>query len=131
MPTSPIPSPGEIAEAFLTAWTGGDMPAARALCHENLHFKGPIEEWHRADDHLHALARVAQIVKRVDLHRTLVSGNDVVIVYDLVTETPVGSARIAEWKTIRDGRIAEIRAFFDSHPWRTTGFGASTTKSEA
>lgn len=121
---SSIASPGEIAEAFLAAWAGGDMAAARALCHEDLHFKGPIEEWHRADDHLNALRPVARIIKRVDLHRTLVDGNDVVIVYDLVTETPVGSARIAEWKTIRDGRIAEIRAFFDSYPWRSAGFGA-------
>jgi ketosteroid isomerase-like protein len=119
-----VASPAEIAEQFLAAWTSGDTEAALALAQPDLHFKGPIEEWHRAIDHLNALRPVASIVRRVDLHRTVVDGNEVVIVYDLVTDTPVGTARIAEWKTIRDGRISEIRAYFDSYPWRSAGFGA-------
>ena len=118
------PTAAEVAERFLAAWTSGEMEDAQALAHDDLHFKGPIEEWHRAADHLNALRPVASIIRRVDVHRTLIDGNDVVIVYDLVTDTPVGTARIAEWKTIRDGRISEIRAYFDSHPWRSAGFGA-------
>ena len=126
-PRARAPAPAEsaaIAETFLRAWVAGDMASARALAHDDLHFRGPIAEWHRADDHLAGLRPVAAIVRRVDLRRTFVDGNDVVVVYDLVTDSPVGTARIAEWKTIRDGRIAEIRAFFDSQPWRSAGFGA-------
>jgi ketosteroid isomerase-like protein len=113
----------QLAESFLRAWTSGDMSAARGLCTDNMHFKGPIEEWHNPDDHLAALAPVADIVTRVDLHKVMAEGEDVVLVYDLVTDSPLGSARIAEWKTLRDGKIADIRAYFDSYPWRTAGFG--------
>ena len=114
---------GDIAEGFLAAWARGDIDAARALCCDDLHFVGPIEEWHSADEHLAALKGVAQVVERIDLHRTFVDGNDVVVVYDLVTDTQVGTSRIAEWKTIRDEKLADIRAYFDSHPWRAAGFG--------
>lgn len=117
-------SNAEIAERFLHAWSSGDIAAARSLCHDDLHFLGPIEEWHTAGDHLEALRGVATVVARIDLRRTFVDGDDVVMIYDLVTDTPVGTSRIAEWKTIRDGRIAEIRAYFDSHPWRAAGFGS-------
>lgn len=116
--------PADVAETFLRAWAGGDFAAARALAHDDLHFRGPIEEWHRADDHLNALRPVASIVRRVDVHRILVDGDEVVIFCDLVTDTPVGTARIAEANTVRDGRLSDIQAFFDSHPWRTAGFGA-------
>jgi ketosteroid isomerase-like protein len=34
------------------------------------------------------------------------------------------SARIAELNHVSDGKITEIRAYFDSHPWRSAGFGA-------
>lgn len=113
-----------IAERFLRSWAAGDLVTARSLCHGNMHFVGPIEEWHTADAHLAALKPVAQIVMQVDVHRILVDGDEVVVIYDLVTETPVGRARIAEWKTFRDMKIAKIQAYFDSHPWRTAGFGA-------
>jgi ketosteroid isomerase-like protein len=119
----PMASNKDVAERFLRAWAAGDTATARKLCHADLHFLGPIEEWHTADDHLAALAGVAQVVTAVDLHETWVDGDEVAVAYDLVTETPVGTARIAEWKTIKDGKIAEIRAYFDSHPWREAGFG--------
>ena len=115
--------PHQVAEAFLRAWTSGDMPAARALCADDMHFVGPIEEWHDPDDHLRGLAPVADVLDRLDVHLIVAAGDDVVIVYDLVTTTPVGTARIAEWSTVRDGKISAIRAHFDSHPWRSAGFG--------
>jgi ketosteroid isomerase-like protein len=118
-----MPTNATTVERFLMAWTTGDIERALSLSHPDMHFKGPIEEWQTAKQHLDALRPVAGIVERVDLHRTVASGDDVVVIYDLVTTTDVGRARIAEWMTLRDGKIADIRAYFDSHPWRTAGFG--------
>ena len=118
-----MPTNAEIAETFLNAWASGDTSAARELCHQGLRFVGPIQEWHTADEHITSLKDVSEVLKRVDVHRTIVDGDDVVVIYDLVTDTPVGTARIAEWNVIRGGKIAEIRAYFDSHPWRAAGFG--------
>jgi ketosteroid isomerase-like protein len=111
------------ATRFLLSWTANETAAALALCHNDLHFKGPIDEWHTASDHLKALMGVARVVTDVKLHRAVEDGDDVVLIYDLITSTTVGTARIAEWKTFRGGKIAEIRAYFDSHPWRVAGFG--------
>jgi hypothetical protein len=44
-------------------------------------------------------------------------GDDVCLIYDLVTNTPAGTAPVAEWFRVRDGKIAQIRVFFDARPF--------------
>ena len=45
------------------------------------------------------------------------------VVYDLVTDTPIGKSQVAEWFSTRDGRIASIRVHFDARPFAAM-FGA-------
>jgi hypothetical protein len=36
----------------------------------------------------------------------------------LALDTPAGTSHVAEWATVKNGRIAEIRVFFDARPSR-------------
>jgi ketosteroid isomerase-like protein len=105
----------QVAEDFFAAWTGKDFDRARALLHDDLSFRGPIDSFDDADAYLRAIQGLSQIVTGADKRKVFVDG-DVCVIYDLKT-APVPSAPTAEWYHIRDGRIASIQVFFDARPF--------------
>ena len=46
-----------------------------------------------------------------------VDGNDLCVLYNMVTNTPSGTAFIAEWYQVKDGKITYVRAVFDARPF--------------
>jgi len=63
------------------------------------------------------------MVKRVDMKKVFVNGNDVCALYELVTSTQAGTAFIAEWYQVEGAKIASIRVVFDARPFAAM-FGA-------
>jgi ketosteroid isomerase-like protein len=108
-------SPAQTVVEFKAAIGRGDIAAARALLHDDLSFQGPFDTFTRADDYLHALSRLASIVKGIEPKATIDSGQDVAVFYDMTAS--VGVAPIAEWHHVTDGKIASIRAYFDARPF--------------
>jgi ketosteroid isomerase-like protein len=106
----------EVVQQYRQAFQAGDTAKARSLLADDLHFKGPFEEFHKADDYLQATAKLASIVRGVDLHKVIAHGSDVVTLYDLHT-TVAGTSSIAEWATVENGKIVAIRAYFDARPF--------------
>jgi ketosteroid isomerase-like protein len=109
--------PRAVADKFFKAWTTGDFAAARSLLHDDVSFAGPIDSFNSAEAYLGALEGLAQIVKAAEEQKVFVDGNDVCVVYDLVTNTPAGTAPTAEWYHIRNGKISAVRVFFDARPF--------------
>jgi hypothetical protein len=60
---------------------------------------------------------LAPIVADVQLKKTFADGNDVCLLYEMVTSTPAGTQPIAEWYRVRDGKIGAIQVYFDSRPF--------------
>jgi ketosteroid isomerase-like protein len=111
-----MPSAAQIVEEYFDAWTSKDFDTARSLLRDDLSFRGPIETLADADSLIASLKGLAQIVTGAD-RRGLVEQNDqVCVIYDLHT-LPVPDAPVAEWYTVRDGKIAAIQAFFDARPF--------------
>jgi ketosteroid isomerase-like protein len=108
-------TPRAIVERYHEAWTGKDFETARALLHDRLSFKGPIDTFENADDYLAALERLAPMVQGVDVKKVLAAGDDVVVLFDLLT--PGGPAPVAEWYRVRDGKIAAVQVYFDARPF--------------
>jgi ketosteroid isomerase-like protein len=106
-----------IADKFFKAWTTGDFDVARSLLHDDVSFSGPIDKFENADGYIGALRGLAQIVKAAEEQKVFVDGNDVCVIYDLVTNTPAGTSPTAEWYHIRDGRISAVQVFFDARPF--------------
>ncbi len=86
-----------IVEKFQAALGTGDWTAARQCLHDNLSFRGPLEAFEKADPYIEAIKKLHPIVERIDLKKLFVDGNDVCMLYDMVTKTPAGTAFIAEW----------------------------------
>jgi ketosteroid isomerase-like protein len=110
-------NPLEVAQAFKAAIGNGDVVAARKLMHDDMSFTGPIDAFTAPEPYLEALKKLAAIVERVDVKKVFVDGGDVCMFYDMVTRTPAGTAFIAEWLTVKNGRIASIRSVFDARPF--------------
>ncbi|HKA05248.1 MAG TPA: nuclear transport factor 2 family protein [Acidimicrobiales bacterium] len=108
--------PRAVADAFFTAWTTGDFATARHLLHDDVSFQGPIDRFDSADAYVAALRGLSQIVKGAEQQKVFVDGDDVCVIYDLVTG-PVAASPTAEWYHVRDGKISAVRVFFDARPF--------------
>jgi predicted SnoaL-like aldol condensation-catalyzing enzyme len=110
-------APAQVVRDFQSAMSHGEMATARRLLADDLHFKGPIDEFDRADDYVAALGRLAKIVKGMENVRVFTEGSLVAVFYDLVTNTPAGTSPTAEIYTVRDGKITALQAIFDARPF--------------
>ena len=107
----------EIVESYRTALGKGDFASARNLMQDNMIFEGPLDTFNTADDYLAANKRLSSIIQRVDLKKVFVDDDDVCVLYEMVTNTPAGTAFIAEWYQVKGGKIAYMRAVFDARPF--------------
>ena len=107
----------EIVQGFQQAIGKGDIAAARKLVQDNLSFRGPLETFDRPEPYLESLKKLHHIVERIDMLKVFAEGSDVCLLYDMVTNTPAGTAFIAEWHQVRAGKIASIRVVFDARPF--------------
>jgi ketosteroid isomerase-like protein len=110
-------SAGEVVQSYQAALGAGDFAAARKLMRDDMTFRGPFDTFHTADGYLEAVKRLASIIQRIDLKKVFVDGDDVCVLYDMVTSTPAGTAFIAEWYQVADGQIAALQAVFDARPF--------------
>lgn len=77
---------------------------------------GPFDKFERADDFIEAIKGLAPIVEDVHVRRLFADGDDVCLIFDMVT-AGAGSQPTAEWYSVRDGRIASLRVIFDARPF--------------
>jgi len=105
----------ETVEHFSRALAERDFKAARALLADDLRFEGPIDTFDRADDYVKAISQLFGMVKGVEHRATVAQGDHVALFY--VLDTPIAKAPVAEWYTVRGGKIVELRAYFDARPF--------------
>ena len=108
--------PTETVERYFDAWTSKEFDTARSLLHDDLSFRGPIEALDNAGALVESLKGLAQIVTGAERRGLVEQGDQVCVIYDLHT-LPVSDAPVAEWYTVRDGKISSIEAFFDARPF--------------
>lgn len=105
----------EIVDQYNHALEIKDFAGARRHLAENLHFEGPIDRFDNADDYIAAITRLHGMVKGIEHQATLVDGDEVALFYML--DTPVAKAPVAEWYTVQDQKIVQLRAYFDARPF--------------
>lgn len=110
-------SASEVVESYRSALGRGDLGAARQLMQDDMTFQGPLDTFTTADQYLEASRRLASIIQRIDVKKTFVDGDDICVLYEMVTNTPAGTAFIAEWYQVKGGKIAALRAVFDARPF--------------
>jgi len=105
----------DVVVAYNRALGAGDFDAARGFLADDLHFEGPIDRFEKADDFIASIRQLHQIVQGVEHQATIADGDQVALFYILGTK--VAKAPVAEWYTVRDGRIVNLRAYFDARPF--------------
>ena len=110
-------SANEVVESYRSALGRGDFGVARQLMQDDMTFQGPLDTFTTADQYLEASRKLASIIQRIDVKKTFVDGDDVCVLYEMVTNTPAGTAFIAEWYRVAHGKIASIRVVFDARPF--------------
>jgi ketosteroid isomerase-like protein len=105
----------DIVDRYFRALGARDFTAARAFLADDLRFEGPIDRFDRADDFMKEISGLYGMVKNVDHQAKIADGNEVAVFY--ILDTPVAKAPVAEWHTVRAGKIAHIRAYFDARPF--------------
>src|SRR5713226_3837546 len=107
----------KVVGEYQQAMSRGDFAAARKLLHDNLSFRGPIETFANPEPYLESLKQLHHIIQRIDMKKMFADGDDVCVLYDMVTNTPAGTAFIAEWYQVKGDKIAAIRVVFDARPF--------------
>ena len=109
----------DVVDSYNRALASRDFAAARRLMADDLQFEGPIDKFQRADDYLKAITGLYGMVKGVEHQATIGEGDEVAVFYLL--DTPVAKAPVAEWYTVRGGKIVHLRAYFDARPFSPPG----------
>src|SRR5262249_37144830 len=104
----------ETVQAFQEAVGSDDFATTRKLLHDDLSFRGPIDTFDAPEPYLESLKKLKQMVARIDMRKVFVDSDDVCLLYDMVTNTPVGTAFIAEWHHVQGKKIGSIRVVFDA-----------------
>ena len=107
----------EVVGGFQKALGKGDFKAAKTYLDDHLQFVGPFESFDRPEPYLESLERLHHIIVRVEPKKTFYEGDDVCLLYDVVTNTPAGTAFIVEWHHVKGDKIQAIRVVFDPRPF--------------
>jgi ketosteroid isomerase-like protein len=106
-----------IALAYLDAVGTKQLDRLDALVAPEVRFVGPAMTITGRADLVAAFRRISAVHVRNEVRRVFSDGDEVCVIYDLVTDT-IGAMPTIEWLTIRDGRIQAIRLFYDQLPWQ-------------
>lgn len=109
-------SPADVVNAFLTAFSSGDLDTAYGLVADDFVFRGPMLQSDGKQAFVDGSQGLAPIVRGHRMLRQFVDGDDVCSIYEFHVETPggAGSVTMCEWNTVRDGRLASTRLVFDT-----------------
>ena len=108
-----------VVEGYNRALEARDFAAARGFLADGFRFEGPIDSFEKADDYIGAITRLYGMVKGVVHQATIAEGDEVAAFY--VLDTPVAKAPVAEWYTVRAGKIVHLRTYFDARPFAPPG----------
>jgi len=109
-------SNAEIFVDFMEAFSSGNIDAALDLITDDFSFSGPILQAEGKEAFFEGAQMAAAIVKGFTIHRQVEHEDQVVSMYDFEVGAPAmpGKVSMTEWNTIRDGKLASSRLFFDT-----------------
>jgi hypothetical protein len=106
----------EIFRTYLERFTAGDVAGAAELLTDDFNFDGPLLKVVGKEAFLAGAGGLKPLVRGCRIHRQWEEGEEVCSVYDFKIETPkgAGSIAMAEWNSVRDGKLASARLIYDT-----------------
>jgi hypothetical protein len=107
-----------LVNAYTAAVSHGDFEGLADLLHADATFDGTVTKDVRgAEAFVQGFRNLRPVTLRTDVHSVVVEDDRAAIMYDLVTDTPVGSVLCSEFLTIDRGRIRSSTLVFDWRRW--------------
>ena len=111
-------TPSEVATTYILAVGRGDLESVRPLLSPNVRFTTAGATVHGPDGYLAALGRIKPVLARNEIRQTFVNQTDVCVLYDFLTDTPVGAIPTVEVLGVDDsGQIERIELIFEQARW--------------
>ena len=107
-----------IAQTFYTKMGEKKVANMEAYLHPELHFIAPFSEIKGKEVNLETVEKFTSAFKNLTIRTLFASGDQVMLVYDLDFPAPIGNIPSAALMTFKEGLIAKIELFYDSHPFR-------------
>lgn len=108
--------PKAVSLAYLKATGEKQWDRLSTLLHPDLDFKMPGMHLNKAE-FISSVSKLEPVLLRNDIKKVFVDGDEVCVIYDFVTDTPVGAVPSVEWLKIRDERVRSIWLLFDRQSW--------------
>jgi hypothetical protein len=110
-------SAADVVIRSMSAISERDYASARKLLADNLTFEEPFDTFREPDSYLEAVRGLYPIVKSITRRRLFEDGDDVCLLCDMETNTPIGTAFICEWFKVDGEKIKAVRTVFDARPF--------------
>lgn len=109
-------SAADVFREYLDRFSSGDIAGAAELLADDFSFHGPMLQAEGKAAFVEGASRLGPMVRGNEMLRQWVEGDEVCSVYDFNLETPAGagSVTMAEWATVRDGKLSSSRLIFDT-----------------
>lgn len=107
----------ETAEAYYEAMGNKNTQEMAKYLHTDVHFIGPLAEIKGKESVLEAAKRLASLYTSLSIRAKFGSGDQVMIVYELDCQAPIGNFRVAALMDIRKELIERIELFYDARPF--------------
>lgn len=107
-----------LVHAYAKAVSDGDFDRLAKLVHADASFGGTvIAEAQGVEAFVQGFRNLRPITIRTDVLSVVVEEDRAALMYDLVTDTPVGSVLCSEFLMIDDGRVRSSTLVFDWRRW--------------
>lgn len=113
-----------IVRAYHDAWTTKQFGPAIAMLSDEFRVEVPINGYPDKESFGQALTAFGEITERVTLLGEFYTTSEAALIYDMDV-AKLGSIRVAEHFTVRDGRIVLLRQIHDTWALRQAGFAGT------
>jgi hypothetical protein len=110
-------APRELVTAYIQTVGERRLEALPALLEPDAEFTLGDNTLRGRDAFVGAFRRLLPIIERNDIRHLFVDGDEACVVYDFVTNTPVGPVLSVEHIRLRNGRIASSTLVFERLHW--------------
>ena len=108
----------DLVREYVAAAGDGRIDALAALVHPDATFGGTVgTETEGAEAFVQGFRNLAPIVRRNEIRMLIAQDDRAAVVYDFVTDTPVGSVLCAEFLTFDGDLIGSSTLLFDWRRW--------------
>ncbi len=106
----------DVVDRYFAAMKAKDFATLRTLVHDDVVFKGALGATNGAEEYINGLQGMMAAMTGMERTVAFTEGENVCQIYDLTLAEPPVMLSIAQWLTVRDGKIATLRVYFDPRP---------------